>query len=127
MKESNLDLEKITKALEDIEPEARAELQKLLISNLSHKPVEFLKSWINNFDNESPIDSLLGSIACQVITTIGRSISDDMKQKQESGLDEYSGALAMVIAIRELKIIVSNIESTYHRSEVELNEEKEMH
>ena len=102
--------DKLHEIMDGMEPEARRIFEKLLLQASSSMPIKSIKKWLENFEDDCPVDNLIARIVMQVINEVGRQIWDEMKAVKESGAPNYSGHQAAVVAIREVRKIADQLE-----------------
>ncbi len=104
--------EKLLEVMETMTPEARMIFEKLILQLAAQKPIQRIRRFVDKFEDDCPLDNLIGRIVMQVIDEVGSNVQEDMEAVQASGSSSYSGHQAAKIAIREIRKIVDSLEST---------------
>jgi hypothetical protein len=102
---------KMQEIMETLNPEARRVFEKLILQVASQKPLNSIKKFIDNFEEDSPLDNLIARIMVQTIEEVGSAILKDMEFYKNSGISQYSGHDAAVIAVREVRKIADTLEA----------------
>ncbi|HHF7341039.1 TPA: hypothetical protein ACPSKZ_000694 [Legionella anisa] len=104
--------EKLNQIMNALPKKERRELEKLLVSAASISPINIIKKWIKEFDDECPIDGLIARIVAQTISNVGCGINEEMEELAKKSDDpKYSGKDAARCAIEKIREIANQIES----------------
>jgi hypothetical protein len=110
MSEIVLTVDKIKEIMTSLKPEDQVVFEKLLLKASSVDVTRDIKKWLDNYDDQCQIDSLLARIMVQIIGQIGYGIAEDIKVKEESGIPVYNSHFAVIFAVKELRGIADTME-----------------
>ncbi len=112
----DLSCDEISELMEQMPERAREVFKKALLKLQADQPIKIIKAFIEQFDNENAIDTLIATISAKVIHGIAFLVTEDMKDK-----DEYTGGMAALLAIKAIRHVADHLELTIN---TKLNDDK---
>jgi hypothetical protein len=98
----------------DLLPEEGARVfHQLLMSYQSKRVISALESWIENIDDESPIDIMLCNLVLNLICDIGQGVEEMMQNNLEHGATPTKPT---EIAISKMRLFADTIETKMNES-----------
>ncbi len=73
-------------------------------------PTEFIRKWLNAYDDKSPIDYLVATVANAIMGLVGTTVELDIMSKTENNDLNYTGRDAGIIAIKAIRDVADKME-----------------
>lgn len=99
------------KIMQMLPKKAREAFEDVLREAAQASPLIAIKSFLDQYDNDSPADQLIARIAASVIVAVGTGIEEDLKKIADDPDAKYSGKEAATTAIEKLRAIANQIQS----------------
>lgn len=87
------------------------ELREAFEEAFSEFPINVIKSFIEQYESDSPYDQLISRVAACIIVSISNGLEEDVKKTLEGANPQYSRKQAGAVAVRKLREIAEQIES----------------
>lgn len=105
----------IISAFEKLNTDEKDVISRMIHRGYGQEKMAFIKRFIDNFDPESAVDTIVLNVMSEVGTQVGRALCQEIERLKEEGHKAIDGCEALTIAIDTLRKVTENIEKSKER------------
>jgi hypothetical protein len=100
--------EQVTSLMKQLDPESQELLAKIMLQISPNRAITIVKSWIDFYSEEDPIDIIIANTVAEIITKYGRALTNAAKEAGQNNIP-FSGQDAFNICVDILQNVVNKM------------------